>query len=116
MDLVIFENNKPLVLKALGNGDFDYLEAANEVLEADFFRFIKAGSLLDELSQSYPTPRKKQERCLSGFMSPATCPCGCMGCMLLMRFRWWCAPEGCFRPLGLRRGARWLIRRPGIRP
>ena len=45
MDLVIFENNKPLVLKALGNGDFDYLEAANEVLEADFFRFIKAGSL-----------------------------------------------------------------------
>ena len=61
MDLVIFENNKPLVLKALGNGDFDYLEAANEVVEADFFRFIKAGSLLDELAQSYPTPRKKQE-------------------------------------------------------
>ena len=60
--------------------------------------------------------RVRSRRCLSGFMSPATCPCGCMGCMLLMRFRWWCAPEGCFRPLGLRRGARWLIRRPGIRP
>jgi Transposase DDE domain len=61
MDLVIFENNKPFVLEALQNGDFDYMEAASEVFEADFFRFIKAGSLLDELSQSYPTPRKKQE-------------------------------------------------------
>ncbi len=61
MDLVIFENNKPLVLEALRNGDFDYMEAASEVFEADFFRFIKAGSLLDELSQSYPTPRKKEE-------------------------------------------------------
>jgi hypothetical protein len=61
MDLVIFEDNKPFVLKALRNGDFDYMEAANEVVEADFFRFIKAGALLDELSQSYPTPRKKQE-------------------------------------------------------
>jgi len=37
------------------------MEAANEVVEADFFRFIKAGALLDELAQSYPTPRKKQE-------------------------------------------------------
>jgi hypothetical protein len=61
MDLVIFENNKPFVLGALKNGDFDYLEAANEVFEADFFRFIKAKSLLDELSQSYPKPRKKEE-------------------------------------------------------
>jgi hypothetical protein len=61
MDLVIFEDNKPFVLKALQNGDFDYMEAANEVVEADFFRFIKAGALLDELAQSYPRPRKKQE-------------------------------------------------------
>ena len=61
MDLVIFEENKPFVLEALRNGEFDYMEAASEVFEADFFRFIKAGSLLDELSQSYPTPRKKEE-------------------------------------------------------
>jgi hypothetical protein len=61
MDLVIFEDNKPFVLEALQNGDFDYMEAASEVFEADFFRFIKAGSLLDELSQSYPTPRKKED-------------------------------------------------------
>ena len=61
MDLVIFEDNKPFVLKALENGDFDYMEAASEVFEADFFRFIKARSLLDELSESYPTPRKKHD-------------------------------------------------------
>jgi len=61
MDLVIFEDNKPFVLEALQNGDFDYMEAASEVFEADFFRFIKARSLLDELSQSYPTPRKKHD-------------------------------------------------------
>jgi hypothetical protein len=61
MDLVIFEQNKPLVLEALQNGDFDYMEAASEVFEADFFRFIKARSLLDELSESYPKPRKKED-------------------------------------------------------
>jgi len=105
MDLVIFEDNKPFILKALQNGDFDYMEAANEVVEADFFRFIKARSLLDELSQSYPRPRKKEEVPF-WFMWPATFPCDCMGCTLLMRFPWWCAPEGCFRPLDLRRDAR----------
>ena len=46
MDLVIFEENKPLVLQALSNGDFDYIESASEVYEADFFRFIKAGKIL----------------------------------------------------------------------
>jgi hypothetical protein len=61
MDLVIYEDNKPIILAALREGDFDYMEAASEVFEADFFRFIKARSLLDELSKSYPTPRKKEE-------------------------------------------------------
>jgi hypothetical protein len=61
MDLVVFEQNKPLVLRALGNGDFDYIEAANEVFETEFFRFIRAKRILDKLSQSYPTPRKKQD-------------------------------------------------------
>ena len=55
MELVIFEQNKPFVLEALGNGEFDYMEAASEVFEADFFCFIKARSLLDELAASYPT-------------------------------------------------------------
>ena len=61
MELVIFEQNKPFVLEALGNGEFDYMEAASEVFEADFFRFIKARSFLDELAATYPTPRKKEE-------------------------------------------------------
>ena len=61
MELVIFEENKPLVLEALGEGEFDYIEAASEVFEADFFRFIKARTFLDELAGTYPTPRKKEE-------------------------------------------------------
>ncbi len=61
MDLVIFEENKPLVLEALRDGEFDYIEAASEVFEADFFRFIKARTYLDELAETYPMPRKKEE-------------------------------------------------------
>ncbi len=61
MDLVIFEQNKPLVLKALGNGEFDYVESASEVFETEFFRFIKAKKILNKLAGTYPTPRKKQE-------------------------------------------------------
>jgi len=61
MDLVIFEENKPLVLEGLDKGDFDYMEAASEVFEADFFRFIKARAYLDELAETYPMPREKEE-------------------------------------------------------
>jgi len=61
VDLVIFEENKPFVLQALGNGDFDYIESASEVYEAEFFRFIRAKTILDKLAQTYPTPRKKEE-------------------------------------------------------
>ena len=61
MDLVIFEQNKPLVLKALGDGEFDYIEAASEVFETEFFRFIGAKKILHKLAESYPTPRKKEE-------------------------------------------------------
>jgi hypothetical protein len=61
MDLVIFEENKPLVLEALGDGEFDYVEAASEVFEADFFRFIQGRTYLKELAETYPMPRKKEE-------------------------------------------------------
>ena len=61
MDLVIFEQNKPLVLEALGNGEFDYVESASEVFETEFFRFIKAKTILNKLAQTYPSPRKKEE-------------------------------------------------------
>jgi hypothetical protein len=61
MALVIFEENKPFILDSLGNGDFDYIDTASEVYETDFFRFINAKAILQELAQSYPTPRKKQD-------------------------------------------------------
>jgi hypothetical protein len=61
MDLVIFEENKPLVLQALSRGEFDYIEAASEYVETEFFRFIGAKSLLQKLAETYPTPRQKQE-------------------------------------------------------
>jgi len=61
MDLVIFEENKPFIVQSLRNGEFDYMEAASEVFEADFFRFIKAQALLDELAETYPKPRKKED-------------------------------------------------------
>lgn len=61
MDLVVFEKNKPFVLEALGNGNFDYMESASEVFETEFFRHIKAKTILDKLSATYPTPRKKED-------------------------------------------------------
>lgn len=61
MNLVIFEESKPLVCEALENGEFDYIEAASEVFETDFFRFIKAKPILTKLAETYPTPRKKED-------------------------------------------------------
>jgi hypothetical protein len=61
MELVVFEENKPLVLHALENGEFDYIETANEVFETEFFKYIGAKNILNKLAQSYPTPRQKEE-------------------------------------------------------
>jgi hypothetical protein len=61
MDLVIFAENKPFIVQSFRDGEFDYMEAASEVFEADFFRAIKAEALLDELAETYPTPRKKED-------------------------------------------------------
>ena len=61
MDLVIFEQNKPLVLEALGNGEFDYVESASEVFETEFFRFIKAKKILNKLAETYPTPERNRK-------------------------------------------------------
>jgi len=61
MDLVIFEENKPLVLEGLEQGEFDYIDAASEVFETQFFRYINARKILQSLAETYPTPRRKQE-------------------------------------------------------
>ena len=61
MELVIFEESKPLVCQALREGEFDYIEAASEVFETNFFRFIKAQPILEKLAETYPTPRLKED-------------------------------------------------------
>ncbi len=61
MSLVVFEQNRPLVLQALQQGEFDYMEAAGEVFETEFFKYIGAKQILQKAALSYPTPRKKEE-------------------------------------------------------
>ncbi|MDP6179772.1 MAG: hypothetical protein QGG48_07770 [Desulfatiglandales bacterium] len=60
MDLVIFEQNKPLVFEALGNVEFDDIGSASEVFETEFFRFIKAKAILDKFAETCPSTRKKE--------------------------------------------------------
>ncbi len=69
MDLLFLEKNKPFVLAALQNGEFDYVDSAGEIVETDFFRYIQAQSILNKCAQTYPTPRKKQEVPLSLFIA-----------------------------------------------
>jgi hypothetical protein len=61
MELVVFEQNKPLVLQGLESGEFDYIETANEVFETEFFKYIGAKNILAKVAQTYPTPRRKEE-------------------------------------------------------
>jgi hypothetical protein len=61
MDLVVFEENKPLVVEALENGDFDYIEAASEYVETEFFRYIGAEEILSKLAETYPSPGREPE-------------------------------------------------------
>lgn len=61
MSVMLYEKNQGFVVEKLKEGEFDYIDSADEVFEADFFRFVQARSILKEISKSYPTPRKKQE-------------------------------------------------------
>lgn len=61
MDLVCYEHDQGFVLDRFKEGEFDYVDAANEVVEADFFRFIGAKGYLGQLAKTYPSPRKKEE-------------------------------------------------------
>jgi len=57
----LFERNDPLVIEAFRRGEFDYLEAAGEVPEANFFRAIAGKKILEKLAASYPSPNKKHD-------------------------------------------------------
>ena len=67
MDLIIFEQDRPFILQSLRSGDFDYVEAANEAAEADFFRDLFKRKVISDLAGSYPTPRQKEEVPFYGF-------------------------------------------------
>lgn len=56
-----FEHDPDFVLERFRAGEFDYLEAASEVVETEFFRFLGAQRYLEALAQSYPSPRRKHE-------------------------------------------------------
>ena len=61
LELSCYEHDQGFVLRRFEQGEFDYIDAANEIFETDFFRFIGAKHYLEELAQSYPSPRKKEE-------------------------------------------------------
>jgi hypothetical protein len=60
-DLVLFAHDKEFVLEAFRRGEFDAVEVVSEVAEREFFRFLGAHRLLQDLAASYPSPRVKQE-------------------------------------------------------
>jgi len=61
MEIVCYERDQGFVLERFKQGEFDYVDAANEVFEADFFRFIDAKGYLADLALTYPSPRQKEE-------------------------------------------------------
>ena len=58
---MLFERNDQLVCDAFRNGEFDYVDAAGELSETDFFRAIASKKVLEKLAASYPSPSKKHE-------------------------------------------------------
>ena len=49
------------MLEAFRRGEFDGVEVVSEIAERDFFQFLGAQRLLQELAASYPSPRVKEE-------------------------------------------------------
>lgn len=61
MDLCCYERDQGFVLARFRDGEVDYLDAASEVVETEFFRYLGAAQLLRALAATYPTPRAKEE-------------------------------------------------------
>ena len=61
MDIVCYEHDQGFVLARFREGEFDYLDAASEVVETEFFRYLGAEQILRDLAATYPTPRQKAE-------------------------------------------------------
>jgi len=59
--MMLFERNDRLVCDAFRKGDFDYVDAAGELSETDFFRAITSKKILEKLAATYPSPSKKHD-------------------------------------------------------
>ena len=81
MDLVVFENNKPLVIDEFRAGRFDYVELASDVAETKFFQFLFGAGIVDHLARDFPTPRER-ELVPRWMYLPVNCPYGCMASTL----------------------------------
>jgi hypothetical protein len=59
--VMLFERHDRLVCEAFRRGEFDYVDAAGELSETDFFRAITSKKILDKLAATYPSPSKKHD-------------------------------------------------------
>ena len=59
--VMLFERNDRLVCDAFRSGDFDYVDAAGELSETDFFRAIAGKKVLEKLAATYPSPSEKHD-------------------------------------------------------
>src|SRR6266568_5083060 len=113
--VMLFERNDRLVCEAFRNGDFDYIDAAGELSETDFFRAIASKQILDKLAASYPSPSKKHEVPLWVYIA-SNISCAFMGSTSSTPILTWCALAGWFRPLVRRWAIRPCIPIPEISP
>jgi len=61
MDLVVFEYDQNYVLECFRRGEFDFVDGVSEAGETEFFRYIGAKKILVKLTETYPSPREKEE-------------------------------------------------------
>jgi hypothetical protein len=61
MDVVVYEHDQSFVVDHFREGDFDYVDAVDEVEETQFFRYLGGHKILAKMAQSYPSPREKEE-------------------------------------------------------
>jgi len=56
-----FEEDRKSVLEDFRKGRFDHIEVASRVLEGQFFRHLLSEGNLQQLADTYPSPREKEE-------------------------------------------------------
>lgn len=61
MNLLVFQEDKAYIKQCLENGEVDYMEVASEAAETQFFEYLNSRGLLQQLADTYPFRRKKQE-------------------------------------------------------